>query len=45
VANRPLFIALGLVALVMVLSWALGEFLRQRKNNKRRPRGRTGDSR
>jgi hypothetical protein len=38
VANRPLFIALGLVALVMVLSWALGEFLRQRKATKRRRR-------
>jgi hypothetical protein len=38
VANRPLFIALGLVALVMVLSWALGEFLRQRKTTKRRRR-------
>ena len=38
VANRPLLIALGLVALVMVLSWALGEFLRQRKTTKRRPR-------
>jgi hypothetical protein len=40
VANRPLFIALGLVALVMVLSWALGEFLRQRRTTKRRPKGR-----
>ena len=39
-ANRPLFIALGLVALVMVLSWALGEFLRQRKTTKRRPKRR-----
>jgi hypothetical protein len=38
VANRPLFIALGLVALVIVLSWALGEFLRQRKTTKRRPK-------
>ena len=38
VANRPLFIALGVVALVMVLSWALGEFLRQRKTTKRRPK-------
>jgi hypothetical protein len=38
VANRPLFIALGVVALVLVLSWALGEFLRQRKATKRRPK-------
>jgi len=36
VANRPLFIALGIVALVMLVSWALGEFLRQRKTTKRR---------
>jgi hypothetical protein len=40
VANRPLLIALGLVALLMVLSWALGEFLRQRKTTKRRPKRR-----
>jgi hypothetical protein len=40
VANRPLFIALGLIALLMVLSWALGEFLRQRKTTKRRPKRR-----
>jgi len=37
-ANRPLFIALGLVALVMVVSWALGEALRQRRTTKRRRR-------
>jgi hypothetical protein len=37
-ANRPLFIALGLVALLMVVSWALGEALRQRKTTKRRRR-------
>jgi hypothetical protein len=37
-ANRPLFIAIGLVALLMVLSWALGEFLRQRRTTKRRPK-------
>ena len=37
-ANRPIFIALGLVALLMVVSWALGEFLRQRKTRKRRPK-------
>jgi hypothetical protein len=40
VANRPLLIALGLVALIMVLSWALGEFLRQRKTTHRRPKRR-----
>jgi flagellar biogenesis protein FliO len=40
VANRPLFIAIGIIALVMVLSWALGEFLRQRKTTKRRPKRR-----
>jgi hypothetical protein len=38
VANRPLLIALGVVALVMVLSWAFGEFLRQRRTTKRRRR-------
>ena len=38
VASRPLFIALGIVALVIVVSWALGEFLRQRKTTKRRPK-------
>jgi len=37
-ANRPLFIALGIVALVMVVSWALGEALRQRKTTRRRPK-------
>jgi hypothetical protein len=37
-AQRPLYIALGLVVLVMVLSWALGEFLRQRRTTKRRPK-------
>jgi hypothetical protein len=40
VANRPLFIALGVIALVMVLSWALGEFLRQRRTTRRRPKPR-----
>jgi hypothetical protein len=40
VANRPLLIALGIIALVMVASWALGEFLRQRKTTKRRPKRR-----
>jgi hypothetical protein len=40
VANRPIFIALGLVALLMVVSWALGEFLRQRKTMKRRSKRR-----
>jgi hypothetical protein len=37
-AQRPLYIALGLVVLVLVLSWALGEFLRQRTTTKRRPK-------
>jgi hypothetical protein len=40
VANRPLLIALGIVALVMVVSWALGEALRQRRTTKRRPKRR-----
>jgi hypothetical protein len=38
VARRPLYIALGLVVLVLVVSWAIGEFLRQRKTTKRRPK-------
>jgi hypothetical protein len=38
VARRPLYIAIGLVCLVLVVSWALGEFLRQRKTTKRRPK-------
>jgi hypothetical protein len=38
VARRPLYIALGLVFLVLVVSWALGELLRQRKTTKRRPK-------
>jgi hypothetical protein len=29
--GRPLIAALVLVVLVMVISWTLGEFLRQRK--------------
>jgi hypothetical protein len=29
--SRPLFVALILVIAVMVISWALGEALRQRK--------------
>jgi hypothetical protein len=29
--SRPLIVALGLVLAVMVVSWALGEVLRQRK--------------
>jgi hypothetical protein len=36
VANRPLLIALLLVVLLMFVSWALGEALRQRKTTKRR---------
>jgi hypothetical protein len=38
VARRPLYIAIGLVVLVLIVSWALGEFLRQRKTTKRRPK-------
>jgi hypothetical protein len=30
--GRPLLVALFAVLLVMVASWALGEFLRQRKD-------------
>jgi hypothetical protein len=30
--SRPIFVALILVLAVMVISWALGEALRQRKN-------------
>jgi hypothetical protein len=30
-AGRPLLLALLAVVLVMVVSWTLGEFLRQRK--------------
>lgn len=37
-AGRPLLVVLGLVVLVMVVSWALGEALRQRKTSKRRPK-------
>lgn len=39
-AKRPLLIALGLVVLVLVASWALGELLRQRKTTKRRSKRR-----
>ena len=35
-ASRPLLIALVLVVAVLVVSWALGEALRQRKGKKRR---------
>jgi hypothetical protein len=37
-ANRPLLIALLVVAAVLVASWALGEALRQRKTKRRRPK-------
>jgi hypothetical protein len=30
--SRPIFVALILVLAVMVISWAIGEALRQRKN-------------
>lgn len=30
--SRPIFVALILVLAIMVISWALGEALRQRKN-------------
>ncbi len=32
--SRPLFVALVLVIGVLVLSWTLGEFLRQRKKKR-----------
>ncbi len=35
-AKRPLYLALIAVVLVMVISWALGEALRQRKTTRRR---------
>jgi hypothetical protein len=38
VASRPLLLALVGLILVMVISWALGEALRQRKTTKRRPK-------
>jgi Flp pilus assembly pilin Flp len=33
-AGRPLLLALIAVIMVMVVSWTLGEFLRQRKRKK-----------
>jgi hypothetical protein len=39
-ASRPLLVALMALILLLVLSWALGEFLRQRKTTKRRPKHR-----
>ncbi len=37
-ASRPLLLALVGLVIVMVVSWALGEALRQRKTRKRRPK-------
>jgi hypothetical protein len=36
--SRPLLVALLAVVVIAVLSWALGELLRQRKTTKRRPK-------
>jgi len=38
VTTRPLLVVLLLVVAVLVVSWALGEALRQRKTTKRRPK-------
>jgi len=38
VASRPLLLALIGLVILMVVSWALGEALRQRKTSKRRPK-------
>jgi len=38
VASRPLLVALIGLILLMIVSWALGEALRQRKTTKRRPK-------
>ncbi len=35
-AKRPIYLALFGVALLLVISWALGEALRQRKTTRRR---------
>lgn len=37
-ASRPLLLALVGLIILMVVSWALGEALRQRKSSKRRPK-------
>ena len=37
-ASRPLLLALVGLIILMVVSWALGEALRQRKTSKRRPK-------
>ena len=37
-ASRPLLVVLVLVVAVIVVSWALGEALRQRKTTRRRPK-------
>ena len=37
-ASRPLLLALIGLVILMVVSWALGEALRQRKTRKRRPK-------
>jgi hypothetical protein len=38
VASRPLLVAIVGLILVIVISWAVGEALRQRKTGKRRPK-------
>jgi hypothetical protein len=38
VAGRPLLVVLIGLILVLVISWALGEGLRQRRTTKRRPK-------
>lgn len=37
-ASRPLLVAIVGLILLLVISWALGEALRQRKTTKRRPK-------
>lgn len=37
-ASRPLLVVLLLVVAVLVVSWMLGEALRQRKTTRRRPK-------
>lgn len=36
--GRPLLVVLLIVVAVIVVSWALGEALRQRKTSRRRPK-------
>jgi hypothetical protein len=39
-SSRPLLVALVFLVAVMVASWMLGEFLRQRKDDEKRRRNR-----